>query len=302
MAGAWNAFNARARNGHFLFDRRFMDYHADRFPDASLVVFEDDEIVGLIPASRKGEAITSHGGLTFGGLVIDRAGTAQAMAMLDACVEAWSDSGAKSLTYKPLPAIYPRAPAEEDRYWLFRRDAQLIRRDVSSAIDYRARGPVSSQRTRGARKAAAAGVAFARSQDWAGYWSLLNQVLGQRHGAAPVHSLAEIETLAAQFPHEIALFTAENGSRLLAGVVMFRSAQVAHAQYIAAGEAGRELGALDGLFEHLIAEHASGWRYFDFGISNTDQGRVLNEGLIRQKEAFGASAVVYDFYRLEIGR
>ena len=46
----------------------------------------------------------------------------------------------------------------------------------------------------------------------------------------------------------------------------------------------------------LIALHATTHRYFDFGISNTDQGR--NEGLMRQKEEFGASAVVHDVYEL----
>jgi hypothetical protein len=81
---------------------------------------------------------------------------------------------------------------------------------------------------------------------------------------------------------------------------MFRSAQVAHAQYIAVGDAGRESGALDGLFEHLIERHSVTHRYFDFGISNTDQGLLLNEGLVRQKEEFGGSATAHDFYRLAL--
>jgi hypothetical protein len=81
---------------------------------------------------------------------------------------------------------------------------------------------------------------------------------------------------------------------------MFCSDQVAHAQYIAVGPEGRETGALDGLFDHLIALHADGYRTFDFGVSTTDQGRTLNEGLARQKEEFGASAVVHDVYRLAL--
>jgi hypothetical protein len=302
LAKAWNAFNAAARNGHFLFDRGFMDYHAERFDDASLMLFEEDRLVGLIPASRRGEEIVSHGGLTFGGLVIDRAGTAQVMAMLDACAEAWVRVGASRLTYKAMPAIYAQAPADADRYWLFRQGAALVRRDISAAIDYRSRGLVSSRRVRGAKKAAAAGLRFQRSSGWSAFWPLLAEVLESRHGAAPVHSVAEIEKLAGRFPEEIALFTAQRADRIVAGVVMFRSRIVAHAQYIAADEEGRETGALDGLFEHLIALHARDWRYFDFGISNTDQGRVLNEGLMRQKEEFGASALACDFYELAIGR
>jgi hypothetical protein len=299
-AQAWNACNRQARNGHFMFDRGFMDYHADRFADASLMAFEGGEPVALLPLNRTDAEAWSHQGLTFGGLVSHELGTARILAVLDACAAHLRAEGVARLTYKALPAIYSRAPAQEDLYWLFRRDAQLIRRDVSTAIDYRARGPVSSRRRRGAAKAAKAGLTFARSRDWPGFWRLLEGVLADRHAAAPVHSLAEIELLAARFPEEIALFTATSGDALLAGVVMFRSAQVAHAQYIATGEAGRETGALDGLFEHLIALHSSRWRYFDFGISNTDQGRSLNEGLVRQKEEFGGGAVAHDFYRVAL--
>ena len=35
---AWNDFIRRSRNGVFLFQREYMDYHADRFEDASVIV------------------------------------------------------------------------------------------------------------------------------------------------------------------------------------------------------------------------------------------------------------------------
>lgn len=300
QAEAWNALNRQARNGHFIFDRGFMDYHADRFEDASLMVFENGGVIALLPLNRVESEAWSHQGLTFGGLVSGNLGATQTLALLDACADRLRADGFSQLIYKALPSIYARWPAQEDLYWLFRRDAALYRRDVSVAIDYRARGHVSSRRRRGAQKAAKAGVVFDRSQDWPGFWRLLEGVLAVRHGAAPVHTLGEIQLLAARHPDEIALFTAAAGGELLAGVVMFRSRHVAHAQYIAVGEAGREVSALDGLFENLIDLHAADWRYFDFGISNTDQGRTLNEGLIRQKEEFGGGAVVHDFYRVAL--
>ena len=298
MIESWNGFNHTARNGHFMFDRGYMDYHADRFEDASLVVLDEGRIAGLIAANRQGEVIYSHQGLTFGGLVSETAGTAEVMRMLDACVLTWKAQGVRQLIYKALPWIYHRRPAQEDLYWLFRRDAQLIRRDITTAIDLRSPGRRSGQRERGGRKAEKAGLVFARSDRWRDFWGLLTRVLSARHGAEPVHSVAEIERLAAAFPDSIRLETAERDGSILAGVVMFESAQVAHAQYIAVGGEGRTLGALDGLFLHLIRAGA-GSRFFDFGISNTDQGYTLNEGLVGQKEAFGGSAVAHDFYRLD---
>ena len=300
MAEAWNRFNASAVNGHFLFDRRFMDYHADRFCDASLVVEEDGALVALLPVNLAGDVAWSHQGLTFGGLVHAGLGVRPVMEALELCAAELCARGAGTLSYKATPWIYPSAPAQQDLYWLFRREAALVRRDVSAAIDYRARGRVSGRRDRGARKAHKAGLSFERSGGWRAYWSLLERVLADRHGVSPVHSLAEIELLAGRFPDEIALFTAARGTEVQAGVAMFRSRHVAHAQYIAVGEAGRETGALDGLFDHLVGVHAERWRYFDFGISNTDQGRVLNEGLMAQKEEFGASAVTHDVHHVTL--
>ena len=38
-ADEWNRFVAQSKNGTFLFDRRYMDYHADRFQDHSLMFY-----------------------------------------------------------------------------------------------------------------------------------------------------------------------------------------------------------------------------------------------------------------------
>lgn len=300
LAEAWNAFNARAVNGHFLFDRRFMDYHADRFTDGSLIVEDDGELIALLPLNRAGGEAFSHQGLTFGGLVHAGLGVQAAMRALDACCARLKTDGVAALTYKALPSIYPTRPAQQDLYWLFRQGAVRVRADVGAAIDYRARGPISGRRERGVRKAANAGLVFRRSQDWRGFWRLLEGVLAERHGVKPVHAVEEIELLAGRFPDNIALHVAERDGQPLAGVVMFCSTHVAHAQYIAANDDGRQSGALDGLFTRLIEAHAASHRYFDFGVSTTDQGLQLNEGLMRQKEEFGASAVVHEIYRLEL--
>jgi hypothetical protein len=297
---AWNALNRTARNGHFMFDRGFMDYHADRFADASLMALEDGRAIALLPANRDGGAVWSHQGLTFGGLVHAELGLARTLEVLDGFADRLRANGATELVYKAMPWIYASRPAQEDLYWLFRRNAQLVRRDASLAIDYRAPGPASRRRRRGLRTAAAVGATYERSDDLASYWGLVEAVLAERHGARPVHSLAEIRLLAARFPEQIALHVARVDGEIVAGVLMFETEAVAHAQYIATGRRGREVGALDGLFFHLIELYSASRRFFDFGISNTDQGRTLNEGLARQKEEFGASAVAHDFYRVAL--
>jgi hypothetical protein len=43
-----------------------------------------------------------------------------------------------------------------------------------------------------------------------------------------------------------------------------------------------------------------GARYFDFGVSNEQEGRILNEGLYRFKTSFGAGGVAQEFYEVEL--
>ena len=111
MAETWNAFNARAGNGHFLFDRNFMGYHSDRFADASLMVEADGALVALLPLNRVGDEAWSHQGLTFGGLVHDGLGVQAAMQALDACCDHLKAEGVASLVYKARPWIYLLRPA-----------------------------------------------------------------------------------------------------------------------------------------------------------------------------------------------
>ena len=50
-AELWNEFVASAKNATFLFHRDFMDYHSDRFTDFSVLVFKDDALYALLPAT-----------------------------------------------------------------------------------------------------------------------------------------------------------------------------------------------------------------------------------------------------------
>lgn len=295
----WNTLNAQARNGHFLFDRRFMEYHSDRFQDCSYIFVEDGKPIALLPANLAGDTLYSHQGLTFGGLVIEqRVNSIRMLAIWDALLTRLCAQQVSRLVYKPLPLIYHRSPAQEDLYALFRHDARLIRRDVTTTIDYRAPGTRSKRRDRGVKKAIKSDVTFDESRDWPAFWTILSDALVSRHGVAPTHSLDEIELLAQRFPDIIRLYIAQRAGHTLAGVVMFETATVAHAQYIAVSLEGREVAALDGLFDYLIDQFRHSHRYFDFGISNEDGGRILNEGLVTQKEEFGGSTVVHEVYEV----
>lgn len=304
MSGLWDDAVRASRNGTFLHLRGYMDYHRDRFVDSSIVAREDERIVALLPACREGDTLYSHRGLTYGGwLVPSRHFDVTTM------LEVWNKAtdllrgiGIANIVYKAVPHIYHNYPCEEDLYVLFRAGAQLVESNISATIDLDE--PLSFDRgnKRNVNLAIKNGVVVGESTRWADYWQVLDSLLMEKYDRHPVHTLEEIDLLRSRFPENIRLFTATQGDEILAGVVMyFCGNEVAHSQYIASTERGRELKALTLLFDHLIKEAAqAGFRYFDFGISTEDGGRYLNEGLVRQKCRLGGRGIVYNTYKLTI--
>jgi hypothetical protein len=299
---AWDRFVRSARNSVFLFARDYMDYHADRFVDHSLLFHHDGRLAALLPASLHDDnTLISHGGLTFGGVVSDSAMTVPLMMSLFTELHRYlRECGISRLLYKAVPHTYHDVPAEEDRYALFRAGARLYRRDVTFTVALARRLPFQERRRRGIKKARTSQLTVRQEDDLGAFWPILEDNLWRRHNVRPVHSLAEIRLLRNRFPDNIKLFAAFQGTDLLAGVVVYENRRVAHAQYISASEEGKRLSALDLVFDHLLSEQYRQYDYFDFGISTEDQGKVLNIGLSEQKEGFGARAVVHDFYELDL--
>ncbi len=300
-ADDWDVFVDNARNGTFLFRRGYMDYHADRFSDHSLMAISSGQLVAVLPANERDATLWSHQGLTYGGWVYgDKMRGALMLEVFKAMNAYLAGLGTiERLIYKVVPEIYHRVPSQEDLYALFRQDARLFRRDIATAVAPGARLPIRSGKKGNIKKARKADTELRLSQDLAAYHALLSDVLA-RHDATPVHSLAELELLIGRFPDNIKLYGAYLDSALVAGSIIFETPQVAHTQYLAASDTGRSNGALDLLLDWLIREKYRDKRYFSFGISTETDGTVLNEGLIAQKEGFGGTAFVHDFYELPI--
>lgn len=303
MAARWDEMVRQSRNGTFLHQRGYMDYHSDRFTDCSLIAQHGGKWCALLPACIDGDTLYSHRGLTYGSWLVPlkHFDATVMLEVMDAAVEWMRTHGIKHLVYKAVPHIYHRYPCEEDLYALFRHNATLIETNISTTIDLTCPLPLDRGNKSGANAARKAGITVGPSEDWEAYWHLLSSLLDERYGTRPVHSLDEMRLLQGRFPEHITLHTATLDGELLAGVVMYLSQPVAHCQYIGASPAGKESKALTLLFEQLITMYQKqGYRYFDFGISNENHGQYLNEGLVRQKSRLGGRGIVYNVYQIDL--
>lgn len=309
----WDAFVRASINGTFLHERGYMDYHADRFADHSLLFWDSPsrgQLLAVLPAHEREGTLYSHQGLTYGGLLVGaNAHTTDVLTCFEVLREYMRAERLRALDYRPAPYIYHRQPAQHDLYALAVHGACLTGRQMLTVRELGGGLPFSQQRERGLKRARAAGVQIqkcAQEWEWHAYWQLLEQTLHERHIASPVHTRTEILLLRDRFPLHIRLFAAFEGETMQAGVLIYETVCCARSQYIASSARGREIGALDAVFAHLLREvyAGGGQRYFDFGSSHTAEAvgrtRAVNSGLIAQKEGFGASGVMMDTYLLEI--
>ena len=212
----WNEFVKQSRQGTFLFDRNYMDYHQDRFHDHSLMIYYKDKLYALLPANEVVSAsnneipqkeLVSHQGLTYGGLLTCNKMTAELTCeTFEAIGNYLKQEGFSKLTYKAIPWIYHKIPSEEDLYALIHvGKASLSAREISTTILLQNKLRFSEQRRRGVNKAKKNSLIIRQSsqEDVFAFWNILNNNLQQKYHTRPVHSNEELQLLMSRFPENI---------------------------------------------------------------------------------------------------
>ena len=298
----WNNFVAQAKNATFLFHRDFMEYHSDRFEDYSLLVFDEKEnLKAILSANISENKLYSHQGLTYGGIVID------ASLKLEKFISIYSEillflneNQIQIINFKLIPSIYCLQPSEEIKYALFLSEAKLTRRDALVTVALQSQFKIDSNRVEGVKRAEKLGLKIIKEIDFTDFWNnVLIPNLEAKHEAKPVHTLAEIQILQEKFPNNVVQYNVYENNEIVAGTTLFLDKKTVHVQYISAIGDKNQHGALDYLFHKLITEEFKDFSYFDFGISNENQGKNINKGLQYWKETFGARTFTQDFYEVE---
>ena len=311
----WDEFVGNSKNATFLLMRDYMDYHADRFSDHSLMFFDSKgKLVAMLPGNtsvsmQDGKAITtfhSHQGLTYGGFILSaKTGANEMMMLFDELISYLKANSFSTLYYKQIPTIYHLCPSQEDEYALWRHNAIIEVCNISATIDLRAMVQPKLAHTKKHRidTCIQAGYTIHEDDNIDEYWTVLESCLNTRYGAKPVHTLEEMRLLQSKFPNNIRCITVRDAdNHIAAGVILYIMNQVAHSQYSCATQQGYSDHAIDYLYYYLkqkFTEHFT-VRYLDFGTSNEDRGHYLNSSLIAHKESFGARSVAYKQWKIDL--
>ena len=296
MVDLWDNFLLQDSNGTFLHTRKYLSYHGDKFKDSSFLIYDGNILMGLIPiaANREdpGTAI-SHPGISYGGIIHTGYLLGQPMKdTFELLVPQLASKDFTSLRYRPIPHIYNTFPAEDDIYALHQLGAHISRADLSSTIATSSHRPLNSKYVKGLAnfpKDFELRIGFEEVNE---FWGILSSNLASKYDSIPTHSLNEIMLLHSLFKEEIQLYSVIQNKTMLAGVLIYRTKQVWHMQYIASSGEGRKVQALDWLIQRIIMDATLNLiPFLDFGHSNERNGTYLNSSLYKFKSKFGGGGV-----------
>ncbi|WP_081820679.1 hypothetical protein [Sediminibacter sp. Hel_I_10] len=301
----WNNFVSVSKNATFLFQRDFMDYHKDRFEDYSLMIYEGEKLVALLPANRVGDQLYSHQGLTYGGLILKDFDKVNSIAsVFNELMLFLRDEYFRILTLKLMPTKYNLFQSNALEYVLFQKKASLVRRDMNFFVHLQRNTKVHKNKKKIYNKEFTRDFIITESKNFELFWTeILKPVLKQKYDVNPVHSVNEIQKLSDRFPDNIQQFNLEYQGNLVAGMTLFiePNSRVVKSQYGAVNELGKKLKALDFLYLELFKKYQDlGFEFFDLGTTNEADGYIYNHGLTNYKEELGGIPTNLDRYELQL--
>jgi hypothetical protein len=304
MDGLWDDLVARARNGHFMVTRRFLDYHGGRFQDRSLLFLRGGRPVAALPLHADGTEWVSHRGLPFGGLIVAPELTAEQTAeVFHAIGMRMLAAGVSTLRYTPAPLVYHTQPFEDDVFVLHSLGARLAGMKLAA----RARLPrlgLMQERVRKYLRQAVPKIRVFHGIPLPEFWDGLTSYLHHRHSATPVHTELEMADLMNRFPDAIKLLGVRGlRRRLVAGSLVFLTSEVIRFQYaFGAGDPAAPKQSLLALDHAAIRKFGAGRGWVDFGTSMHPASGRLDDRLHAQKERNGGRGMRVETWVWDGGR
>lgn len=304
----WDEFVLeKSLNGTFLQSRRFLNYHPEgRFVDASVMIYnEKNNLAAVCPACEcvldEGKTFYSHGGTTFGGLIVDKKhhNAKRIMQMVEELKKYIKDNDYDCAYIRQTSDIFSSIESDLLQY-AFCYNGFIEYKDLSTYVDYATyKEDIVSNFSQGKRtnvhnciKEGLVLKELKEDADIAVFYDILCENL-MKYDAKPIHILDElIEFKNYRLKDEIGFYGIFKGDEMIAGSMMFYFPKVscAHTQYLAARQAYNKLSPMTFMYYSMLVEmKKKGFSKLSWGIATEDLGKYLNMGLITSKEDFGSS-------------
>ncbi len=297
----WNDFVKASANGTFLHHRDYMDYHADRFADFSLMIYKDEKLVAVLPAHKIDDQLFSHNGLTYGNvLFLPNFRIAYKIDVYEKLLIYIDLQNISFLHIKSIPSFFTQQKDESLQYVYHKLQAELLQVKPFFVLETQQGIRLNKDRKKNLKKLQK--LPFKISEDakyLSEFWQIVNDNLAQKHQSKPVHSFEEIQKLMQDFSKEIKLFTLFLDNEMVSGALVFLINNSVHFQYIHSTTNKQNRQGVDFLINHILESYITDYQFISFG-SSAKENNTLDSGLAYWKESFGAQISNQFIYRISV--
>lgn len=296
-------------NGEFVNSVQYLSYHpSERFNDDSVIVIDagNQEVKAImmaasIPEDKK--QIISHPGTTFSGPILScKTDIKEAMEILER-IFSYYEERYETVEIRLRPPVYDRQPMEWIQYLLMRRGYHYHMMALANVINLQEIGDeegilycFNSGRRNHVKKVIkkANYVVQKRVVPERRAWENLSHNLEEKFNSKTTHTYEEIVKLCEIWPECIQSYSAErNDGEYGALVLVYKYKSVFHTQYLDVNyKYASEYPHLYLLYELIREAKRENYRYFSFGASTEERGKILNEGLFQYKNGYGGGSIL----------
>lgn len=297
---AWENLVDSSYNGTFMHKRAFIEYHKDRFEDASLVIYNDEKICGIFPAVKYEDKVVSHPGLAIGGLVYND--SVRGYDLLDILIKIKETYNYLPIIYKTTPSEFQRHSVSDDIWALYNLKAKKISCELSSILNplttnYEYWPDKKDELSHLKNNIVLSAMNLSDLDLVKEFWEKVLIPNLNKYDIKPTHTPEDIQYLYNNFPVFVkGLLARHESGKMLGGLIIFRFNKCYHVQYSVTNSKGRALNALTVLHHYMIETLPSDIHFYSFGKSTEDSGHKLNSNLYYYKNGFGGGSMNYDTY------
>ena len=290
---SWNNLASTGMNSDFMFIREYIEYKKD-LKDCSLIVFDDDIPIAIIPLGENGSPtkLKSHPRTSYGGLVFDKKyGGKKLSEVTQAIVVHLRNKGYKELILSLKPEFYSHPFASEEFYHWVKVGGQIERVRIGNVL-LTSKNVLANRRKRSLKKSSPDKFIFEYGpNNMQKVFEIAALNLLEIHGIKPTHNFDELTYLQDKFPSRIitASMRTKLGEEIVAGIILFENGNSSIVQYWGMKPEYRSQNIIDHLILDVIEKmKVSGKDFFVFGISTSGDDDAINQGIYEYKSSFGA--------------
>ena len=291
----WDNFIDNGIFGTIYHTRKFINYHPkDRFQDESILIFNNDDVICILPCCKKGDKYFSYTGSTFGGPVFLK--KYFKIKYLISIINKIFDYYDNQIEFRLANNIYFEESSFILQYLLSRK--LNLKPELSWYIntDSNFINNITNKRNRQnldklIKNNSITPYITNNENDYIEYHKILNEMLKSNHDSKSTHTLEEFLLLKNILQEKQELYIVKEDNVILGGVYVIKvTKQCWYTFYISRNINFNNSSVYLIYIMYQISNNAkkNNVKYLDYGICTEEQGSIINEGLANFKEdSFG---------------